>query len=89
MAHMEVANPIYDVVFKYLLQNDRVARLLIARITGLAVQSLTVRRSRSGSGRSRSGNGRSERSGLSGRPRRGWPSWRRCCASAAPATHDA
>ncbi len=39
---MEVANPIYDVVFKYLLQNQRVARLLIGRITGLAVQSLTV-----------------------------------------------
>ena len=39
---MEVANPIYDVVFKYLLQNHRVARLLIGRITGLAVQSLTV-----------------------------------------------
>ena len=42
MAHMEVANPIYDVVFKYLLQNQRVARLLIGRITGLKVQSLTV-----------------------------------------------
>ena len=41
-AGMEVANPIYDVVFKYLMQNDRVARLLIGRITGLAVQSLTV-----------------------------------------------
>ena len=39
---MEVANPIYDVVFKYLLQNQRVARLLIGRITGLEVQSLTV-----------------------------------------------
>ena len=39
---MEVANPIYDVVFKYLLKNQRVARLLIGRITGLAVQSLTV-----------------------------------------------
>ena len=39
---MDVANPIYDVVFKYLMQNDRVARLLIGRITGLAVQSLTV-----------------------------------------------
>ena len=35
-------NPIYDVVFKYLMQNQRVARLLIARITGLVVQSLTV-----------------------------------------------
>ena len=39
---VEVANPIYEVVFKYLMQNDRVARLLIGRITGLAVQSLTV-----------------------------------------------
>ena len=39
---MEVANPIYDVVFKYLMRNQRVARLLIGRITGLAVQSLTV-----------------------------------------------
>ncbi len=39
---MEVANPIYDVVFKYLMQDHRVARLLIGKITGLAVQSLTV-----------------------------------------------
>ena len=39
---MDVANPIYDVVFKYLMQNQRVARLLIGRITGLAVHSLTV-----------------------------------------------
>ena len=42
MSSMEVANPIYDVVFKYLMQDQRVARLLIGRITGLAVQSLTV-----------------------------------------------
>ena len=41
-AGVDVANPIYDVVFKYLMQNQRVARLLIGRITGLAVQSLTV-----------------------------------------------
>ena len=41
-AGVDVANPIYDVVFKYLMQNERVARLLIGRITGLAVQSLTV-----------------------------------------------
>ena len=41
-ARVEVANPIYDVVFKYLMQNHRVARLLIGRITGLAVQSLSV-----------------------------------------------
>ena len=39
---VEVANPIYDVVFKYLMQDQRVARLLIGRITGLEVQSLTV-----------------------------------------------
>ncbi len=39
---MDVANPIYDVVLTYLMQNQRVARLLIGRITGLAVQSLTV-----------------------------------------------
>ena len=41
-AGMEVANPIYDVVFRYLMQNDRVARLLIGRITGLEVHSLSV-----------------------------------------------
>ena len=41
-AWVDVANPIYDVVFTYLMQNQRVARLLIGRITGLAVQSLTV-----------------------------------------------
>ena len=41
-AGVEVANPIYDVVFKYLMQNHRVARLLIGRITGLEVHSLTV-----------------------------------------------
>ena len=41
-AGVEVANPIYDVVFKYLMQNDRVARLLIGRITDLEVQSLSV-----------------------------------------------
>ena len=39
---VDVANPIYDVVFKYLMQNDRVARLLIGRITGLKVESLSV-----------------------------------------------
>ena len=39
---VDVANPIYDVVFKYLMQNDRVARLLIGRITGLTVESLSV-----------------------------------------------
>ena len=42
MRSVVVANPIYDVVFTYLMQDQRVARLLIGRITGLAVQSLTV-----------------------------------------------
>ena len=41
-AGVDVANPIYDVVFTYLMRNDRIARLLIGRITGLAVQSLSV-----------------------------------------------
>ena len=31
-----------DVVFRYLMRNQRVARLLIGRITGLTVQSLAV-----------------------------------------------
>ena len=41
-ASMEVANPIYDAVFKYLLDDEQAARLLIGQITGLDVQSLTV-----------------------------------------------
>ncbi len=39
---VEFANPIYDVVFKYLMRDQRVARMLIGRITGLTVESLTV-----------------------------------------------
>ncbi len=39
---MQIANPIYDVVFKYLLEDDRVARLLIGKITGLDVESLAL-----------------------------------------------
>ena len=37
-----MANPIYHVVFKYLMRNRQVARLLIGRITGLEVESLSV-----------------------------------------------
>ena len=29
---MEIANPIYDAAFKYLMQDDRAARLLVGRI---------------------------------------------------------
>ena len=39
---MEVANPIYDAVFKYLLEDEQAARLLIGQIAGLDVQSLAV-----------------------------------------------
>ena len=40
---MYIANPIYDVAFKHLLQNKEAARLLIAKITGLAVESVEFR----------------------------------------------
>ena len=40
---MEIANPIYDAAFKYLMQDDRAARLLVGRITGLDVESLELR----------------------------------------------
>ena len=42
MHAMEVANPIYDAVFKYLLDDEQAARLLVGQIAGLDVQSLTV-----------------------------------------------
>ncbi len=40
---MEIANPIYDAAFKYLMQDDRAARLLVGRIAGLEVESLELR----------------------------------------------
>ena len=39
---MEVANPIYDAVFKYLLDDEQAARLLVEQIAGLDVESLEV-----------------------------------------------
>ena len=39
---MEVANPIYDAVFKYLLDDEQAARLLVGQIAELDVQSLEV-----------------------------------------------
>ena len=42
MHRMEVANPIYDAVFKYLLDDEQAARLLVGQIAELDVQSLTV-----------------------------------------------
>ena len=41
MHRMEVANPIYDAVFKYLLDDEQAARLLVGQIAELDVQSLT------------------------------------------------
>jgi len=40
---MEVANPIYDVVFKYLMEDDRVAKTIIGAITGFDVLELELR----------------------------------------------
>ena len=40
---MEIANPIYDAAFKYLMQDDRAARLLVGRIAGLDIRSLELR----------------------------------------------
>ena len=40
---MEIANPIYDAAFKYLMQDDRAARLLVGRIAGLEIESLELR----------------------------------------------
>ena len=40
---MQIANPIYDAAFKYLMQDDQVARLLVGRIADLEVASLDLR----------------------------------------------
>ena len=40
---MEIANPIYDAAFKYLMQDDRAARLLVGRIADMQVESLELR----------------------------------------------
>ena len=40
---MEIANPIYDAAFKYLMQDQRAARLLVGRIAGLDIESLELR----------------------------------------------
>lgn len=37
---MEIANPIYDVVFKYLMEDNEVAKLFISAITGLDIITL-------------------------------------------------
>ncbi|MCX7955286.1 MAG: hypothetical protein N3A01_08905, partial [Bacteroidales bacterium] len=37
-----IANPIYDVVFKYLMENNKVAKLLLSDLTGLNIVSLEL-----------------------------------------------
>lgn len=38
---MQIANPIYDVVFKYLMDDNRIARMLISKIIGDEIESLS------------------------------------------------
>jgi hypothetical protein len=40
---VEIANPIYDVVFKYLMRDEKVAKLLLSAIIGKEVVSLEFR----------------------------------------------
>ena len=37
---MQIANPIYDVVFKYLMEDAKIARLLISSIIGEEIEEL-------------------------------------------------
>jgi len=40
---MKVANPIYDVVFKYLLEDNKIAKLLISSLLGVEIRELSLR----------------------------------------------
>ena len=40
---MLIANPIYDVVFKYLMDDNKVAKLFISTIIGEEIEKLTIR----------------------------------------------
>ncbi len=40
---VQIANPIYDVVFKYLMKDKKVARLLLSAITGREIIDLEFR----------------------------------------------
>ncbi|MBK9566211.1 MAG: hypothetical protein IPO37_13910 [Saprospiraceae bacterium] len=37
---MEIANPIYDVVFKYLMEDQKVARIILSALTKLDIIAL-------------------------------------------------
>jgi hypothetical protein len=40
---MQIANPIYDVVFKYLLEDNKIARLIISGLLELEIEELEFR----------------------------------------------
>ena len=40
---MQIANPIYDVVFKYMMEDAKVAKLLIASIISEEIEELKFR----------------------------------------------
>jgi hypothetical protein len=40
---LRIANPIYDTIFKYLLDNEKVARLMLSALIGQEVPSLQFR----------------------------------------------
>lgn len=39
-----IANPIYDIVFKYLLEDDRIARIILSALLKKEVLSVETRR---------------------------------------------
>ena len=41
---VNVANPIYDAVFKYLMEDERIAKTLLSALLKKEVLSVTVRR---------------------------------------------
>ena len=40
---MQIANPIYDVVFKHLMEDAKIAKLLISSIIGEEIETLEFR----------------------------------------------
>ena len=39
---MHIANPIYDVVFKYLMEDSKIAKLMISSITGEIINKIKL-----------------------------------------------
>ena len=38
---MQIANPIYDVVFKHLMEDGKIAKLMVSSIIGESIEKLT------------------------------------------------